>query len=320
MSLTKLLTILLTAALLVCAIQALYLVHENVNTPNSISAKEAENRNRMELEYAQKLREFECEYERKKHLATGDTVFDRIFNTQDQTISDLIKRISEEALPDGWSCHVKVEEFTHFILLIYLPHNSEEPIINQVTSYLQPIMKYCSWWLSNVAVFDRRHKSYLFFDKPLLTRLKSGRPLSKEMAKLAANHGFLFTRFNSVTVDCEKYESHLLLPIEISGPNGVIGCRALLDTGASVTMVSSKIVAKTGWDNLQISPRRTFSTVNGTISCPIVKREVNIGGIRKNIEVAVNQQDALNLVGMNFFERMDYIVDFGKSAVYIWEK
>jgi len=320
MSLTKLLTILLTGALTVWAVQTLFLVHENVSTPDRIRAQEARNRSRLELEYAQKLRELGREYERKKHLATGDTVFDRIFNAQDQTIINLVKRISQEAMPDGWSCDVKVEEFTHFILLIYLPHNSERPPINQVTLSLQPIMKYCSWCLSDAAVFDRKHKSYLFFDKSMLTRLKSGKPLFKEMTKIAAKQGFAFTRFNSVTVDCEKYKSHLLLPIEIRSPNGIIGCRALLDTGASVTMLSSEIIAKTGWDNLQSAPRRTFSTVNGTISCPIVRREVNIGGIRKDIEVAVNQQDSLTLVGMNFFAGMDYIVDFGQSAVYMWEK
>jgi predicted aspartyl protease len=320
MSLTKLLTILLTAALVVWAAQALYLLHENASTPDRIRSQEGQNRSRMELGNAQKLRELEREYERKKYLATGDTVFDRIFNAQDQTIIDLVKRISHEALPDGWSCDVKVEEFTHFILLIYLPHNSERPPIDQVTSSLQPIMKYCSWCLSDAAVFDRRHKSYLFFDKLLLTRLESREPLSKVLFEVAARQGASFTRFNSVTIDCEKDMSHLYLPIEISGPKDVTRCRALLDTGASVTMLSSEVIAETGWDNLQSAPRRSFSTVNGTISCPIIKREVNIGGIHKNIEVAVNQRDAFNLVGMNFFAGMDYIVDFGQSAVYIWEK
>ena len=320
MSFAKPLTILLIAAVAVWVIETLYLVHENSSMPDRIRAQEAESRSRMELEYAQKLSELEREYERRRHLATGETVFDRIFNTQDQTIVDLIKRTSQEALPDGWSYDVKVEEFTHLALLVYVPHNSEQLTIDQVTPWLQPIMKYCSSWLSNVAVFDRRHKSYLFFDKLLLTRLESGRPFSKEMAKLAASQGGSFTRFNSVTVDCEKYESHLLLPIEISGTNGVMACRALLDTGASMTMVSLKIIAETGRDDLQNAQRRTFSTVNGTVSCPIVRREVSIGGIRRNIEVAVNQRDSLSLVGVNFFTGMDYIVDFGQSAVYMWEK
>jgi predicted aspartyl protease len=229
-------------------------------------------------------------------------------------------RIADESLPGSWSCNVKVEEFTHFILLVYLPHNAPPPALSEVTTALQPIVNYCGSYLSDVAIFDRRHKSFLFFDSSMLQKVKSGQPLSKDMATRAANQGAMFTRFNSVTVDCEKYESHLLLPIEISGPNRIIGCRALLDTGASITMLSSEIISETGRDNLQDAPRRTFSTVNGTISCPIVMREINIGGIRKTIEVAVNQQDDLSLVGMNYFEGMDYIVDFGELAVYMWEK
>ena len=58
---------------------------------------------------------------------------------------------------------------------------------------------------------------------------------------------------------------------------------------------------------------------NGAISCPILKREVSIRGLRKKIEVAVDQKDGIPFVGMNFFEGMDYIVDFDQSALYIWE-
>ena len=320
MRLSRALSILLTAALIVWAIQAMYHVRHNASMPISIRSQGERERNEIEVERRQKLRELEQDYERKKYLATGETVLDRIFNTQGQSIVDLVKRISNEALPAGWSCDVRVEEFTHFILLIYLPRNSQQSSFDQIKVQLQPIMKYCSWCLSDVAVFDNRHKSYIFFDKSMLQQLNSGQPLTRSMAELAAQQGSAFTRFNSVTVECEKHESHLLLPIEISGPNGVVSSRALLDTGASTTMLSSEIIAETGRDNIQAAQRRMFSTANGTISCPIVRREVNIGGVRRIIEVAVNQQDALALVGMNYFEGMDYIIDFSQSTVYMWEK
>jgi predicted aspartyl protease len=320
MRLIKLLTILLIGALAVWGGQALYLVHENKSAPDRIRDEEIQKRTLLKVEYAQGLRELEHEYGRKKYLATGDTVFDRIFNTQNQAVIDLLKRIAQEALPDGWSSDVKVEEFTHFILLIYLPHNSEPPPIAKISSALQPIMEYCSWCLSDVAVFDRRHKSYLFFDKSLLTQMESDKPLSTRMMELARNQGASFTRFNSVTIECDKHESHLVVPIEIGGPNGAISCRALFDTGATMITLPTKIIAATGSDDLQTAERRTFKTMNGNISCPIVKREVNIGGLRKEIEVAVDQRDGIPLVGMNFFEGMDYIVDFGQSALYMWEK
>lgn len=320
MKASKLLTTLLVAALAAWGIQVLYIHQRNASAPRRIKEEGAQERRRISLAHAQKLRELEKEYETQRLLATGNTVFDRIFNTQGQTIVDLIQRISREAFPGDWSCDVKVEEFTHFILLIYLPHEGKLPATDYIVTALRPVLKYCGWCLSDVAIFDQQHKSYLFFDQAILNHMKSEEHLPPSMEKTALQQGQAFTRFNSVTVPCEKYESHLLIPIQISGPNGVVGCRALLDTGASTTMLASEVISETGWDNLQSAPRRTFSTVNGTISCPIVRREVNVGGLRKNLEVAVNQQDQLTLLGMNYFEGMDYIIDFGKSAIYMWEK
>ena len=125
---------------------------------------------------------------------------------------------------------------------------------------------------------------------------------------------------NSVTIECEKHESHLFLPIEVAGKSGIVTSYALLDTGASTTTLTAEVVAKTGFDNLQNAPRRNFNTANGPLSCPIVNREVNVGGFRKSIEIAANQRDDINLLGVNFFEGMNYIVDFQNSAIYVWGK
>ncbi len=56
------------------------------------------------------------------------------------------------------------------------------------------------------------------------------------------------------------------------------------------------------------------------MSCSIVRRKVNIGGFYKDIEVAVNKRDELSLLGMNYFEGMNYIVDFQNFCIHIWEK
>ncbi len=320
MKTVKLIGIILMITLLAWGIEVLYLAQRNAAEPKRIKAAESQNRDRLSLEYKQKFRELEREYEKKKHLATGETVFDRIYNSQEQSIIDLILRISREALPEGWACDVKVEEFTHFILLIYLPHNVQQVPPEKVVSYLRPILKYCGWVISDVAVFDRTHKSYLFFDKPMLVKSEKGKILPKLMLDLAKKYGQSFTRFNSVTIECKKHESHLFLPLEVAGLNGVVTCYAIFDTGASTTTLSNKVVSKTGAENLQSAPRRSFNTANGRMSCPIVKREINVYGFRKGIEVAVNQRDEINLLGMNFFEGMDYIVDFKKSAIYVWEK
>lgn len=320
MKITKALGILLTIILLAWSIEVLYLSQRNASAPERIKSKASQSRNRLLLEHEQRRRQIELEYDEKKHLATGETVFDRIYNRQDQNIIDMIIRVSREAFPAQWSCDVKVEEFTHFVLLVYLPHNSQRATPNQVALYLQPILKYCDWCLSDVAVFDRTHKSYIFFDKTMFDEIKRNKKISPDLSHRATTQGESFSRFNSVTIKCEKKESHLFLPLEIAGQNGIVTCYALFDTGASTTTLSMEVISKTGYDNLQNATRRNFNTANGLMSCPIVTREVNVGGYRKQIEVAVNQRDQLNLLGMNFFKGMDYVVDFQNSAIYVWAK
>jgi predicted aspartyl protease len=56
------------------------------------------------------------------------------------------------------------------------------------------------------------------------------------------------------------------------------------------------------------------------MSCPIVYREVNIEGFRKKIKVAVSQNDEINLLGMNYFEGMKYIIDPQNACIYMWEE
>lgn len=85
-------------------------------------------------------------------------------------------------------------------------------------------------------------------------------------------------------------------------------------------MLSHELISKTGHENLQSVPRRSFSTVNGFISCPIVSRDISVGGFRKAIDVAVNESVGTNLLGMNFFDGFEFILDFQDSVIYVWEE
>jgi len=320
MNLSKLITIIFICSLIAWAGEVIYLFQQNAAKPDRVRAEENQKVNRANIEYQKNLRELEKEYQKKKHIATGENVFDRIYNTQDQSITELIQRIADEALPKSWSSDVKVEEFTHFILLIYLPHNSQQVAPEKIVLYLAPIIQYCGMFLTDVSVFDKTHKSYLFFDNTMLEQIKQNGQLQKRLLAHAEKQGQSFTQYNSVTIECEEDNSHLFLSIELAGKSGIVTCYALFDTGASTTTIASEVVTKTGFDNLKNATRRSFNTANGPMSCPIVQREVNVGGFRKRIEIAVNQRDEINLLGVNFFEGMDYIVDFQNSAIYVWEK
>ena len=320
MKITKKLGICLFLALIVWGIEALYLLQRNVSVPAKISSEAKRKQWSIAAGYQSKERKLREEYDRKKYQATGKTVYDRIFNTPNQSIVELIQRIAKESLPASWDSEVKVEEFSHFILLIYLPHNSGRVPASKVAAYLGPVLKYCDSYISNIAVFDRTHKAYLFFDKDILEKVKDNKGLGSQIEDKIATQGDSFTRFNSVVIQCEKQDSHLFLPVEIIGPIGVKACYMLFDTGASVTTISEEIARSTGRDNLATAPTKSFNTANGWMSCSIVHRKVNVGGFYRDIEVAVNKRDELNLLGMNYFEGMDYIVDFQNSCIYAWEK
>jgi hypothetical protein len=55
----------------------------------------------------------------------------------------------------------------------------------------------------------------------------------------------------------------------------------MLDTGASMTIISLELAQKTGHEDLNEISRRTFSTVKDLINCPIVQREIIVGDTYK---------------------------------------
>ena len=167
MKVRKILIILLLVALVVWGIQSLYILYSNASAPSQIERQAETDRRMQRVEFQNRERKLNNEYSQKKYLATGKTVFDRIFNTKDLTLVELIQRMAAEAFPKNWNCDVRVEEFTKLILLVYLPNNLDRIRAGEIASYIIPIVKYCSWCLSDVAVFDSKHKSYLFFDRLL---------------------------------------------------------------------------------------------------------------------------------------------------------
>jgi len=320
MRIRKILIILLLTALAVWGIQIAYFFQHNASMPSQIKRQAESERKALMLQFANNERKLNNDYRQKKYLATGKTVYDRIFNAKEQTVVELIQRMAADSFPKDWNCDVRVEEFKHFILLVYLPHNLARAEVGKIASYLIPIVKHCSWCLSDVAVFDYAHKSYLFFDNETLRHIENERKLTETLLEKVKQQGESFTRFNSKTIQCKKYEGHLVLPMQITGSSGVETCLALFDTGASVTTVSYSTISKTGSDNLATAPKRSFNTANGLMTCPIVYREVDLEGFSKRIEVAVNQRDELNLLGMNYFQGMKYIVDSQNACIYIWKE
>ena len=96
----------------------------------------------------------------------------------------------------------------------------------------------------------------------------------------------------------------------------------MLDTGASTTVISLEIGGKTSYkgEDLNNAEKRTFSTAMGLLECPIVERNVSIGGIDRKQPVAINVKDDTNLLGVDFFKDCNYIIDSKAKCIYVWNK
>jgi predicted aspartyl protease len=287
--------------------------------PAEIAKKGELERKKLDVEYQQKKMYIEVDYKQKIHLASGKTVFDRIFNSKEKSLNALIENLATEAVPSDWKTEVKVEEFTHFILLIFVPSDISIISTEQITTHLKKILPYLGCLNLNIGIYDRNHKCCLFFDEATIDLLQKGR-LTLEQAEIVKNQGTSFELFNSITVECKKMNEHLYVPITILGDMGYETGYALLDTGASVSLLPKEIIDRTGNDNLNIAPQRAFETANGRMTCPIVYRTLEVAGIKRDIEVAVNINNDGSLLGLNYFKGLQYIIDSPNSCIYLWSK
>lgn len=260
------------------------------------------------------------EFEQNKYLATGKDAFERIYNNKQKDIVDLIQKLSSEAFPNNWKLDVKVEEFTNIILLIQGDTNSSEPSPSEIAKYLIPVLNYSGQYLKNVAVYNKKHQCYLFFDEDVLAQLVKNQALSDSSVAEIERKGTNFIRYNAIKIDFVEKYGHILIPVTVAGSDGSDECIMMLDTGASMTVISLELAQKTGREDLSKVSRKTFSTAKGLMSCPIVRREIVVSDLDKKQDVAVNTADDTNLLGVDFFESKGYIIDNSSKCIYVWSK
>jgi predicted aspartyl protease len=262
----------------------------------------------------------EDEFDKNKYLATGKNAYGRIYNNKQSDIVGLIQELALEAFPNNWQTEVKVEEFTNFILLAQADIRSNEPAITDIIKYLIPVLDYSGAYLKNVAIYNKKHQCYLFFDENALNKLIKNKNIGANAISEARKKGESFLRYNAIKIDFQEKYGHIFIPVIVVGECESYEVIMMLDTGASMTVISSELAQKTGYEDLKEISRRTFSTAKGLMSCPIVQREIIVSDIYKKQAVAVNLEDDSNLLGVDFFESREYIIDNPSKCIYIWNK
>jgi len=260
------------------------------------------------------------EFDKNKYLATGKNAYERIYNNKQSDIVGLIQELALESFPNNWKTETKVEEFTNFILLAQVDAKSNEPAVTDIIKYLFPVLDHSGGYLKNVAIYNKKHQCYLFFDEDVLIELKKNQNLSDNAINGARRKGEGFLRYNAIKIDFQVKNGHIFIPVTVVGEYGSYETIMMLDTGASMTVISLELTQKTGHEDLDEVSQRTFSTAKGLMSCPIVQREIIVGDLDRKQAVAVNLEDESNLLGVDFFESREYTIDIPSKCIYVWNK
>lgn len=297
----------------------IYFIYKNYK----ISDVEQLYRQRMDTESFDEEKEkkkLNDEFEKDKYLATGKDAYERIYNNKQQDITDLVQKLALEAFPNSWNIEVKVEEFINVILLIQVDKTNQEPTANEIAKYLEPMLAFSGKYLKNVAIYNKKHQCYLFFDEYILGKIAKQQVLDDASITEIKRSGEDFTKYNAVKIEFQEQYGHMLIPVIVAGDYGSYECTMMLDTGASMTVISLELAQKTGREDLNNVTRKSFSTAKGLMSCPIVEREIVVAGLDKKQKVAVNTEDDTNLLGVDFFEAKGYIIDNTSKCIYVWSK
>jgi predicted aspartyl protease len=123
-----------------------------------------------------------------------------------------------------------------------------------------------------------------------------------------------YLRIKYMTVD-----GHIMLPVTVSGPEGTEHCLMMLDTGASCSVLPLHLVRATGSEQLEHAPTATFSTAKGPLTCAMVERVLSVHWIESRREVAVSKYSEEPLLGVDFFEGRDYLIDSRVKVLYVRE-
>lgn len=305
--------------LAVCLLGAVgFQLHQNSQAPDRIRGEFREKRDRLEDKHSDDLQNLEKDYQTRFWQARGETVFDRVYNQPGQSITELIKNLAAEAFPGNWRSEVRAEEFVYFILLVQVPQGSENIASDELLARVRSILPYGAPYIKSMAFYTHNRKCFLFLDEAALTTVREQGSLTDIALSQAREKGRGFLRFNSTSLQGEIQEGHFILPVEMPDADNGILYTGLLDTGASITVITKEMASLHGARDYLNAPSRAFETANGRIYAPVVKRRIRIGPFTKTLDVAVSDKVGVCLIGMNAFEGFHYTIDSASTSVHLW--
>jgi len=117
-------------------------------------------------------------------------------------------------------------------------------------------------------------------------------------------------------IQCQREGMHLMVPAELNIHGTKIEADMLLDTGASVTVISNQLYSKGNTIPFEKLQKQEILTASGPIECPIDAFEVSTIAYAKKVEVAI-LSDCVPLLGANYFAGHVFTVDLDGQCIYV---
>jgi hypothetical protein len=128
-----------------------------------------------------------------------------------------------------------------------------------------------------------------------------------------------FTDNKIQVILCQRENMHLKVPVQVH-INGVeVKTAMLLDTGASVTVLSKSVYNRGLARPMAELKTMRLATANGPITCPVDTLRVSTAAYTRNIPVVLTE-NSVSLLGANYFAGHRITIDLDRECIYVHPK
>jgi len=117
-------------------------------------------------------------------------------------------------------------------------------------------------------------------------------------------------------IRCQRENMHLMVPVNVNIHGVEVKTAMLLDTGASVTVLSKSVYKRGLARHVTELKTMRLTTGNGPVTCPVDTLRVSTTAYARRIHVAL-VDGSTSLLGANYFADRRFTVDLDRECIYV---
>ena len=115
---------------------------------------------------------------------------------------------------------------------------------------------------------------------------------------------------------CRREGMHLMVPVQVNIHGVEVKTAMLLDTGASVTVLSKSAYNRGLARPLAELESMRLTTTNGPVTCPVDTLRVSTSAYARSVPVALTN-GSRSLLGANYFAGRRFTIDLDRACIYV---